>query len=144
MIYTARRQLRANPKRYKDGEATYCYRAVKDALRASFLIGEGDFGGAYARQGVNDLAQFGFRNLLDDRELYIILKNNPFMAPKGAILVYKVKVLKNARPNINPAGHIEIKTEDSGLDGYISISEEKRSAYGLHPTYLELIGVLIK
>jgi hypothetical protein len=142
MIASARNQLLRKPNPYIVGKATYCYRAVKDALRASFPMGTQVIGGANARTGVEDLALFGFINLLDNPELNRILKYNPFMAPMGAILVYKT--LASARRHISRAGHIEIKTENSGVDGYISISENNSAAYGLHPTELELIGVLIK
>ena len=65
-----------------------------------------------------DLAGAGFTNLLDNENVKEILASNPQMAPKGAILVYDT--VRGTKPS--PAGHIEIKTEDSGIDR----SEERR------------------
>ena len=43
------------------------------------------------------------------------------------------------------AGHVEIKTQDSGIHGYISISERNEPTYGYQvPRHRQLIGVLIK
>jgi hypothetical protein len=46
---------------------------------------------------------------------------------------------------VSKAGHIEIKTENSGVHGYISVSETNRPTYGYAiPAQRKLIGVLIK
>jgi hypothetical protein len=145
LVSKAREHLIGNPNRYivRTGgkKKTYCYRAVKEALRASGLVPIVFGGSTLARLGVSDLAGFGFRNLLDDPNFKNIIKDNPKMAPKGAILVYETT--KGA--SLSEAGHIEIKTENSGVHGYISVSETNRPTYGYAiPAQRKLIGVLIK
>jgi hypothetical protein len=98
-------------------------------------------GGAQARTGVGELERVGFTNLLDNPDVRFLLENNPIMAPKGTILVYETA--PGARASV--AGHIEIKTQDSGQDGYISISETNRPTYGYRiPQVRRLIGVMYK
>ena len=146
LISHARENLRTNPGRYiqrrpgKKAKA-FCYRAVKDALRESGLVTKVFQGSANAYAGVRDLQPMGFENLLDDANLREILQNNPRLAPKGAILVFETT--PGAR--VSPSGHIEIKTQDSGRDGYISISESTKPTYGYRiPQQRRLIGVLYK
>ncbi len=145
LVSKAREHLIGNPNRFivRSGgkKKTYCYRAVKEALRASGLVPVVFGGSSLARLGVNDLTGFGFRNLLDDPDFKNIIKDNPKMAPMGAILVYDTA--KGA--SVSKSGHIEIKTENSGFHGYISVSETNRPTYGYAiPAQRKLIGVLIK
>lgn len=145
MIAQARQHIADKPGRYisraNGRKKTYCYRAVKDAMRDSGMVPVMFTGSSVARNGVKDLEPFGFRNLLDDPNFNNIMKDDPKMAPKGAILVYETT--KGARASV--AGHIEIKTENSGVDGYISISETDKPTYGYPiPSKRKLIGVLVK
>lgn len=155
MIAAAREHIRLDPDRYKEYRRNrrtgrtrviaYCYRAVKDAMRASGMVPETFTGSGVARDAEVDLVTplYGFRDLLQDPIYREILRNNPRMAPKGALLVYRTT--RNAPRRISRAGHIEIKTEDSGIHGYISISERPEPTYGYHvPNHRELTGVLIK
>jgi hypothetical protein len=147
MIEAARKHIRDNPRRYirrvkgRKNPVTLCYRAVKDAMRASGMVPTSFQGGAQARAGVGELERVGFTNLLDNPEVKSLLENNPIMAPKGTILVYETA--PGARASV--AGHIEIKTQNSGQDGYISISETNRPTYGyIIPQVRRLIGVMYK
>ena len=149
MIAAARENIADNPGRYisrrknngKSKKMTFCYRAVKGAMRESGLVPSVFIGGGLAKNAVSDLKPIGFRNLLDDENVKDILKNNPRMAPKGSILVYETVPGAKA----SSAGHIEIKTDDAGSDGYISISETERPTYGYPvPQVRRLIGVLIR
>lgn len=157
MIAAAREHIRLDPDRYKETvryryrgrwrtrTIAYCYRAVKDAMRASGMVPE-DFGGSgVARDAETDLknSTYGFRDLLEDPLYREILRNNPRMAPKGSLLVYRTA--DGAPRRISRAGHVEIKTQDSGIHGYISISERNEPTYGYQvPRHRQLIGVLIK
>lgn len=145
MIFQARQHIADNPNRYiiraNGRKKTYCYRAVKDAMRASGMLSVMFTGSSLAKKGVTDLKPHGFRNLLDDPNFRNIMKDDPKMAPKGAILVYETA--KGA--GVSPAGHIEIKTENSGINGYISVSETDRPTYGFAiPSKRKLIGILVK
>lgn len=146
MIAEARQHIADKPNRYisrsKGGrKKTFCYRAVKDAMRDSGMVPVVFTGSSVARNGVSDLKAVGFRNLLEDPNFKNIMKDDPKMAPKGAILVYETT--KGSRAS--SAGHIEIKTENSGLDGYISISETDKPTYGYAiPSVRKLIGILVK
>lgn len=147
MITAARNHIRANPRRYirrvkgRRNPITLCYRAVKDAMRASGMVPSIFQGGAEARTGVTELKSVGFANLLENPDVRHLLENNPRMAPKGSILVYDTAPGARA----SRAGHIEIKTENSGTDGYISISETNRPTYGYRiPQVRRLIGVMFK
>ncbi|MGZ3691204.1 MAG: hypothetical protein ACXVAX_06860 [Pseudobdellovibrio sp.] len=146
MITSARDDLRLYPNRYVVNlrghkKKTFCYRAVKDALRAAAMIPNNYNGTKYAYNGVKDLKAAGFKNLLDDHQFGLMLANRPILAPKGAVLVYETPKGSKA----NSAGHIEIKSEDSGIDGYISISESQKPTYGYAiPSQRRLIGVMIK
>lgn len=149
LITNARVHIRNNPRRYisrrkfkgKVKNITYCYRSIKEALREAGMVPVFFQGSGVASNGVKDLLSVGFTNLLDNENVKEILQNNPKMAPKGAILVYETVPGAKA----SSAGHIEIKTEDSGTDGYISISETQRPTYGYPiPAVRKLIGVMIK
>lgn len=145
MIAEARQHIADKPDRYiirRGGrKKTFCYRAVKDAMCDSGMVPLVFAGSSVARNGVKDLEPLGFRNLLEDPNFKNIMKDDPKMAPKGAILVYETA--KGARPSA--AGHIEIKTEDSGVNGYISVSETDKPTYGYAiPSQRKLIGVLVK
>ena len=145
MIAEARKHIEDKPNRYISRiggrKKTFCYRAVKDAMRDSRMVPIMFTGSSVARNGVKDLEPFGFRNLLNDPNFKNIMKDDPKMAPKGAILVYET--VKGARASL--AGHIEIKTENSGLDGYISVSETDKPTYGYPvPSVRKLIGILVK
>lgn len=144
MIQAARSNLKKYPDRYINENGgfrkTYCYRAVKDALRKSKMVPFTFEGDSVASSGVKDLTSSGFKNLLNDKNYKLILESNPRLAPKGSILVYET--VQGA--GISNYGHIEIKTKDSGQDGYISISESKRPTYGYAvPQQRKLIGVMI-
>lgn len=145
LISSAREHIANNPNRYirvvRGRRKTLCYRSVKDALHAADLVSASFTGGVYARDGVQELAPEGFINLLDDPRFGIYLQDQPAMAPRGAILVYRTA--SGAHANI--AGHIEIKTADAGVDGYISVSEADEPTYGYPiPAVRQLIGVLIR
>jgi len=161
LIQIARDQIADNPGRYivrrENGRVqTYCYGAVKDALRGSGMVPEDFTGTRYARNAVEDLGEAGFANLLDlpprgdpqyEAKMAInsMLVNNPAMAPRGTILVYRTvngAVRSNGRA-VDPAGHTEIKTLDVGDDGYISVSEKTVPTYGYSlATQRTLIGVM--
>lgn len=145
LIKIARIHIKLNPKKYikkvNGTLKTFCYRAVKEALAKSGMISALFGGSVKASDGVMELNNYGFRNLLDDKSIKSMLTDNPKMAPKGSILVYETA--PGARVSIY--GHIEIKTEHSGVDGYISISETSSPTYGyLIPQQRKLIGVLVK
>jgi hypothetical protein len=163
LIHAARQQIAENPARYivrkPNGRVqTYCYGAVKDALRAAGMLSEGYNCSGYARNGVVDLEspRAGFKNLLDfpkktdpnyETKVAInsMLVNHPDMAPKGTILVYKTvpgAKRSNGRP-VDLAGHTEIKIGDVGEDLYISVSEKAVPTYGYSlVTQRTLIGVM--
>ncbi len=146
LIASARQNLRDNPGRYIERlpgkkKKTFCYRAVKDALHDAKMVPSVYNGSNMARNGVTDLKGVGFKNLLDDARYASVLANKPVLAPKGSILVYDTP----PRSTANIAGHIEIKTEHSGTEGYISISESRRPTYGYAiPAQRRLIGVMVK
>jgi hypothetical protein len=163
LIRAARQHIEDNPHRYiirkPNGRVqTYCYGAVKDALRAAGMLTGGYNCSGYARNCVNDLEdkRAGFRNLLDlpskndpnyETKMAInsMLVNHPEMAPKGTILVYRT-VPGAKRSNgkaVDMAGHTEIKVGDVGEDLYISVSEKDVPTYGYSlVTQRNLIGVM--
>lgn len=129
---------------------TYCFRAVKEALQGSGILNY-YLSGDEANEGVIQLTRAGFRNLMDIPQYEQILRNNPRLAPKGMILVYKTNPHYNPGPNCgkcarpSQAGHIEIKSSDAGVDGYISVSVTQKPTYGyLIPQQRLLIGVMYK
>lgn len=146
LIKSARKNVKSNPGRYDkiiDGNRmTYCYRAVKDALKAALFLPKGFVGGAMAKNATGDLSKIGFTNLLQNSDFKKILEVDPSAAPKGSVLVYEtVRGVKG----VSPYGHIEIKTTDSGEHGYISISESQRPTYGYRvPNQRKLVGVMVK
>lgn len=163
LIRLAREQIELNPKKYIirkiNGKVqTYCYAAVKDALKAAGMLPNDYSCSRFARNGVMDLQDpsVGFKNLLDlpvkgevhyETKLAInsMLVNNPSMAPKGAVLVYSTidgAVKSNGKP-VDPAGHVEIKIGEVGKDLYISVSEKEVPTYGYSVlTQRTLIGVM--
>jgi len=137
---------------------TYCYGAVKDALRAAGMLSEDYQCSGYARNAVVDFEnpRAGFKNLLDipqksdpnyETKLAVnsMLVNRPDMAPKGSVLVYKTvpgAKRTNGRP-VDLAGHTEIKIGDVGEDLYISVSEKAVPTYGYSlVSQRTLIGVM--
>ena len=146
MISAARSNIRTNPNRYivrvrGRRPRTYCYRAVKDALRSANMVPNVFNGSGFAYNGVTDLKSVGFKNLLENPSFSAILANKPELAPKGAILIYDTPRGSRA----NSAGHSEIKTEPPGTHGYISVSESRTPTYGYRiPQERRLIGVMIK
>jgi hypothetical protein len=135
-------------------KVTYCYRAVKDALKAAHLV-SADFGqfSGEAYQARDDLLKEGFVDLLLDLEYGKLIAGNPDLAPLGAILVYedtrgRIRYFKNKSGHtykIIMPGHVEIKTAPIGEGGYVSISEQIRPAYGEYEAGgRRLIGVMIK
>jgi hypothetical protein len=163
LIRIAREQIAVNPDRYIVRRAngrvqTYCYGAVKDALRGSGMVPADFTGGRFAYNAVVDLAvpEAGFKNLLDmprrgepnyEAKLAVssMLQNNPSMAPPGSILVYRTvngARRSNGRP-VDPAGHTEIKIGAVGEDLYISVSEKDVPTYGYSlVTQRTLVGVM--
>lgn len=146
MIATAKKHIKNNPNKYikrsrRGGTMTYCYRAVKEALVKAGLIPGMFYGSSSASDGAVELKKIGFTNLLEDQKIKAILKNNPRMAPKGAILVYETSI----GAGVSRYGHIEIKTEHAGADGYISIKETNTPTFGYAiPAQRKLIGVMVK
>ena len=139
--------------RYKIHGQTYCYRAVKDALKYSHLVSPnfGD-GSSEAFDAREDLIRQGFRDLLRDPTYAKIMKN-PEMAPKGAILVYedsrgRVRYVHSKRGRLLKVmmpGHVEIKTANAGEQGYVSINKQMEPAYGHFETgQRRLIGVMVR
>ena len=162
MLAAAYEQIRANPDeyiaragtRYRDSRGrvrvrrrtvTYCYRAVKDAMRESGMVPREFRGQDEAHEAKVDLlgSDYGFRDLLSDPNYRNLMYNNPRMAPKGALLIYRT--VGTAPPNVSRAGHIEIKTVEAGIDGYIAVAERFVPTYPrLMPQERELIAVLVK
>lgn len=146
LIAAARKHIKNNPNRYikrsRSGNTmTYCYRAVKEALVKAGILSSMFYGSSSASDGGDELKQFGFINLLEDRKVKALLKNNPRMAPKGAILVYETSI----GAGVSRYGHIEIKTEHAGADGYISIKEKNIPTFGYAiPAQRKLVGVMVK
>lgn len=140
-------ERRVNPVTKKVSYMTFCYRAVKEALLESGLVRHYLPSGE-ARFAVEDLRRAGFRNLLDHPNYAQLLTNSPRLAPKGTVLVYRNNpnyVACSGCPRPSSAGHTEIKTQDAGRDGYISVSETHRATYGYRiPQHRLLIGVMYK
>ncbi|MCK6597311.1 MAG: hypothetical protein L6Q37_03020 [Bdellovibrionaceae bacterium] len=132
----------------------YCYRYVKEALLQSGLTKK-RLEGVYPKNSDEVLKKEGYKNLLDPKQLektrlqnvnFSKLIDHPNLAPKGAILVYgptdKNKIVKYCdRDKANrvipstckwgqDAGHIEIKTEDSGKGGFVSDYFHQRARTG--------------
>lgn len=144
----------------------YCYRYVKNALFQSGITFP-RLNGAYAKNASTQLEIQGFKNLLNPEHLQNSkLKNenmkdllkNPNLAPKGAILVYEpnpanraVRVCKNVKGSKKcfwdqDAGHIEIKTKESGLGGYVSdyYNEKARTGKAMVTADRKLVGIYYK
>lgn len=104
-------------------------------------------GSAFAKDAVEDLSMYGFINILTDpRFAYIAkeLENNPIMAPKGSLLVYETTE-QGLEEKVHEAGHIEIKSEEAGVGGYISVSITNVPTKPRKiPEQRILIGVMIK
>ncbi len=156
LIKVAQDQLRTNSyteKRYNIVTKSFyfvafCYRAVKQAVQKSGLVNY-YLPGDIAELGVAALKRAHFKNLMDLPDYAKILALNPQMVPKGMIIVYKTNpatytcTKKCTKPS--PAGHIEIKTADAGLHGYVSVSQKNIPTYGyLIPQHRQIIGVMYK
>lgn len=137
-VYTEVVAVNGKPKR-----VTYCYRAVKDALRDAGWVQRSFQGSGVARDAVTDLQQKGFVNLLTDRYVGKLIGQDASLAPLGSIIVYETP--EAAPQNVSRAGHVEIKSKHSGEEGYISISESRRPTYGYPvPQHRKIIGVMYK
>lgn len=155
-------------KKREKSSTGYCYRYVKDALFEGGITLP-RLSGAYAKNASSQLENQGFKNLLNPEHLQNSkLKNenmkellkNPNLAPKGAILVYEpnpknriVWVCKeNEKTKIKKcgwdqdAGHIEIKTKESGLGGYVSdyYNEKARTGKSMVTADRKLVGIYYK
>lgn len=146
----------------------WCYRYVKNALMSSGITVP-RLNGNYAKNAGLELEKQGFTNLLDSKQLSktrlkaeklneILL--NPNLAPKGAILVYEPnpkdrKVRDCEKKNKaghkiciwdQDAGHIEIKTAESGKGGFVSDYYNDRARTGQSAVTVDrkLIGVYYK
>ena len=137
-VYTEVVSVNGKPKR-----VTYCYRAVKDALREAGWVQRSFQGSGVARDAVTDLKQKGFVNLLTDRYVGKLIGQDASLAPLGSIIVYDTP--ETAPQKVSRAGHVEIKSRHSGEEGYISISESRRPTYGYPvPQHRRIIGVMYK
>jgi hypothetical protein len=124
-------------------KVTYCYRAVKDALRDAGWVLRSFQGSGVAKDALSDLLEKGFVNLLRDKYVGHLIEQDASLAPLGTIIVYETTT--TAPKKVSRAGHVEIKTKASGQDGYISISESKRPTYGYPvPLQRKIIGVMYK
>ena len=127
----------------KPKKVTYCYRAVKDALRDIGWVQRSFQGSGVAIDALSDLSKKGFVNLLKDKYIGHMIGQDASLAPMGTIIVYETDA--KAPKKISRAGHVEIKTKDSGIEGYISISESKLPTYGYPvPQYRKIIAVMYK
>lgn len=129
-----------------------CYKYVKDALLKA-LVTNPRLSGGYAKDASAQLEKQGFVNLLDPSQLkgtYLENKNlsqlitNPNLAPKRAILVYEPtdpdRMVRRCKTNSQTkrkrcywdedAGHIEIKTAESGKGGFVSDYYSDKSRVG--------------
>ncbi len=142
-------EKRVDPVTKAVSYAFFCYRAVKEALQGAGLV-RSYLAGGEARESIQPLTRAGFKNLFDDVDYARLMAANPRFAPMGAILVYANNLsfdLKSCRSRCtsSSAGHIEIKTAEAGLDGYISVSESYQPTYGYPvPAQRQLIGVMVK
>ena len=129
----------------KPKKVTYCYRAVKDALRDAGWVTRSFQGSGVARDAANDLLErrYGFIDLLKDKFVGHLIGQDASLAPKGTIIVYDTN--EKAPAKISRAGHVEIKTTDSGIHGYVSISQSTKPTYGYAvPQQRRIIAVLYK
>ena len=160
LIAAAREQINVSPNPFiipatdLSPRRTMCYGAVRSALMTVGMLPPDFHAGIregaaspFAADAARDLSRYGFVNLLTDSRYFqwrSVLINNPMMAPRGALLVYKTTDL-GILNGVHRAGHIEIKTQISGTPGYISISETNVPTYGKPmPSIRMLTGVLIK
>ncbi len=142
-------EKRVDPVTKAVSYAFFCYRAVKEALQGAGLV-RNYLAGGEARESIQPLIRTGFKNLFDDAAYARLMAANPRFAPMGSILVYAnnpsfdVNTCRS-RCRSSTAGHIEIKTAEAGLDGYISVSESFQPTYGYPvPAQRQLIGVMVK
>lgn len=121
-----------------------CYRVVKEALANQTKRGKGPgnnlipkwFASQKAKNAVTDLKKYGFINLLENNE-YQSIKDNPRLAPKGAVLVYQTKHHR--------WGHIEVKMDagENSRFGFDMVNNKPITESRRGKNY-KLIGVLIK
>lgn len=145
-----------------------CYRYVKEALFKASVTNP-KLSGGYAKDASAELEKQHFVNLLDPSQLkgtYLENKNlsqlitNPNLAPKRAILVYEPtdpdRKVRRCKTNSETkrkrcywdqdAGHIEIKTAESGKGGFVSdyFSEKSRTGDSMVNKDRKLVGIYYK
>lgn len=138
----------------------WCYRYTKEALETAGIT-KPRLQGRYAKQAGAELEKQGFVNLLDPVQMSRTrlkshtmneLISSPYLAPKGAILVYApnpadriVRICdKNKRCYWDQdAGHIEIKTDDAGKGGVVSdyYNEKPRTGGSMQTADRKLVGI---
>lgn len=145
----------------------FCYRYTKDALLAAGIT-KPRLDGRYAKQAGEQLEKRGFVNLLDPlqtaktrlkSESLKDLLTNPYLAPKGAVLVYApnptdrvVRACAKTKTGTKKcvwdqdAGHIEIKTDDAGKGGVVSdyYNDKPRTGGALQTADRKLVGIYYK
>lgn len=141
-------------KEYRESKFRWCYRYVKNALDEAKMTSK-RLEGVLPRNAGDRLKAEGFINIMDDPKLVGKI-TDPSQAPKGAILVYEPNPVTRLvqttsddgkRTIVSPdAGHIEIKTEDVGVGGYVSdyYSTNARTGKGLVSDDRKLIGIYVK
>lgn len=152
-------------KNKKTKSTGWCYRYTKDALLAAGMT-KPRLDGRYAKQAGTELEKQGFINLLDPVQVGLTrlngepmkeLLSNPYLAPKGAILVYapnpsdrlvRVCEKKNKKKCYwdQDAGHIEIKTDVAGKGGVVSdyYNDKPRTGGSLQTADRKLVGIYYK
>lgn len=155
-------------KKNKEEKSTgYCYKYTKAALLAAGLTNP-RLNGRYAKQAGPELEKQGFVNLLDSQQVSRTrlgkenmndLLKSPYLAPKGAILVYEpnpkeriVRVCTKKKSDIKKcywdqdAGHIEIKTAEAGSAGFVSdyYNERSRTGHKMSTSDRKLVGIYYK
>lgn len=148
------KEKKLGPEEYSKTKLKWCYRYVKNALLHAKLTSK-RLEGALARNSGDKLRAEGFINIMEDPKFSGKI-TSPSQAPKGAILVYEPNPVtrltrtlddKGKKSILAPdAGHIEIKTEDVGVDGYVSeyYSKNARTGKGLVSEDRKLIGIYVK
>lgn len=154
-------------KNKKEKSIGYCYKYTKDALVAAGLT-DPRLNGRYAKQAGPELEKQGFINLLDQKQVARTrlanenmkeLLKNPYLAPKGAILVYEpnpkeriVRVCSKKQETPKKcywdqdAGHIEIKTSEAGKVGFVSdyYNDRSRTGHKMITSDRKLVGIYYK
>lgn len=154
-------------KKKRSRSTGYCYRYTKDALLAAGIT-KPRLEGRYAKQAGYELEKQGFVNLLDPIQIARTrfksesmkdLLTNPYLAPKGAVLVYApnpsdriVRACAKTKTGTKKcvwdqdAGHIEIKTDVAGKSGVVSdyYNDKPRTGGSLQTADRKLIGIYYK